>query len=171
MKRYSSLPDRQKYMKKVGRGSRFPYLRDEFYKAWVRARGCVLIGREVNHVCAGPVEFSHVFKTQGAGAPDKGEGVGMCKINGHDRQEGRTKAFEKETGVPVREIAKSLEADFDREFPDRESPVTVKEMAPNVGGLQGKPFTVCDCGEWRTITVVSGSVSVTKCMKCHKESA
>lgn len=88
-----------KPLKARGR-SRFPEMRDDGYRGEVkRLYQCALYGvltwkqigcRDIErpqperstmryeHVCWGALEFAHVFKTQGMGAGDIGEGVILC---------------------------------------------------------------------------------------------
>jgi hypothetical protein len=96
---------------------------DLTYRAFVRAQGCVLVGRwchdenqipafqDSYHICSGPIEFHHV-KTRGAGGKDRGNGVGLC-ANGHARFHtwGRL-TFDQRYGVNLVAIAQGLEATY-----------------------------------------------------------
>lgn len=51
-------------------------LRDPLFKAWVRARPCLLAGRR-RHQCSGRVEFAHL-ENEGNGGSDWGNGLPLC---------------------------------------------------------------------------------------------
>jgi hypothetical protein len=58
-------------------GKRFPRLRNEAYKRWVRAMPCLLTTLGKPHVCRGRIEFAHVG-CEGNGYPDVGNGLPLC---------------------------------------------------------------------------------------------
>ena len=96
-------------------GSSFPKRRDPAYTKWIKTLPCVLFGI-LGHVCDGPIDPCHVFKTRACGAYDRGEVVPGCRFGMHRKQEGRTAAFMIETGVNVRRIAKELLVWYEEEI-------------------------------------------------------
>lgn len=114
----STLPAATKRMKRTALhrrgGSMFPGWRDRPYTEWIKTLPCVLFGL-LNHVCDGPIDPCHVFKTRACGAYDRGEVVPGCRFGMHRKQEGRTAAFIVETGVNVRRIAKELPQLYEEE--------------------------------------------------------
>ncbi len=88
-------------------GSMFPKRRDRKYTEWIKTLPCVLFAKP-DHVCQGPIDPCHVFKTRACGAYDRGEVVPGCRFGMHRQQEGRTAEFMIETGVNVQRIAKGL---------------------------------------------------------------
>ncbi len=55
-------------------GSMFPKRRDRKYTEWIKTLPCVLFAK-LAHVCQGPIDPCHVFKTRACGAYDRGEVV------------------------------------------------------------------------------------------------
>ena len=119
MKR-TSFPQRTKRLKRTAfrrhgkPGSMFPGRRDKPYTDWIKTLPCVLFGI-LGHVCHGPIDPCHVFKTRACGAYDRGEVVPGCRFGMHRKQEGRTAAFIVETGVNVQRIAKDLQVWYEEE--------------------------------------------------------
>ncbi len=95
-------------------GSLFPKRRDRSYTEWIKTLPCVLFGK-LDHVCDGPIDPCHVFRTRACAAYDRGEVVPGCRFGMHRKQEGRTEAFIAETGVNVRLIARALPQLYDEE--------------------------------------------------------
>jgi hypothetical protein len=101
---------------------------DLTYRAFVRAQGCVLVGRwchddtqipafqDSYHVCWGPIEFHHV-KTRGAGGKDRGNGVGLCTTGHRTFHDLGRATFDARYAIDLAHVARDLAAAYLRGAP------------------------------------------------------
>jgi len=112
MRRTGRLPRRTPMRRRNPvRGSRFPKLRDDDYRAWIRSLPCAVSG------CLWRwqrVECAHV-KSRGAGGDDVANCVPLCMSHHRYQHQIGIRSFEREYGLDLSAAAAALAAQHQEE--------------------------------------------------------